>query len=133
METSKITDPLSRDNVFAVIGVSSNKDKWGYKVFRSLLDDGYKVYPINPKYHEIDGITCYPNLESLPEKPDVVITVVPPRITESLVDDIIRVGVPIVWMQPGSESDRAIRSLEDHGIIVVHHTCIVMDGIKRST
>ena len=67
--------------VWAVVGASRDPERYGYKIFRTLLDAGYRVYPVNPSADEIAGQRAYPSLAALPEKPDVVDTVVPPAVT----------------------------------------------------
>jgi len=119
---------LDEKNIFAVVGASRDPEKYGHKVFRDLLEAGYRVYPVNPKAGEILGRKCYPSLRDLPEKPDVVVFVVPPKITESLARDCIELGVKYVWMQPGATSEAAVRELEEAGITVFHDVCIM---IKR--
>ncbi len=114
-------------HVIAVVGVSRNPEKWGHRVFKELLEryPHMRIYPINPKADSILGHKAYPSISSLPEKPDLVITVVPPQITESVVEEAIRLGVKYIWMQPGSESQKAIEVAESSGIRVIHHACIV--------
>ncbi|HHF09656.1 MAG TPA: CoA-binding protein [Methanomicrobia archaeon] len=124
-------DFLDRKNKIAVIGVSNNHEKWGYKVYRSLKNSGFKVYPVNPKHEKIDSDRCYPDLRSIPEKIDEVITVVPPEITENVVKRCKELGIRKVWMQPGSESEDAIRFCEENGINVIHDACFVVDGLKK--
>ncbi len=124
-------DFLDRKNKIAVIGVSNNHEKWGYKVYRSLKNSGFKVYPVNPKHEKIDSDRCYPDLRSIPEKIDEVITVVPPEITENVVKICKELGIRKVWMQPGSESEDAIRFCEENGINVIHDACFVVDGLKK--
>jgi len=124
-------DFLDRKNKIAVIGVSNNHEKWGYKVYRSLKNSGFKVYPVNPKHEKIDSDRCYPDLRSIPEKIDEVITVVPPEITENVVKICKELGIGKVWMQPGSESEDAIRFCEENGINVIHDACFVVDGLKK--
>jgi len=124
-------DFLDRKNKIAVIGVSNNHEKWGYRVYRSLKNSGFKVYPVNPKHEKIDSDRCYPDLRSIPEKIDEVITVVPPEITENVVKICKELGIRKVWMQPGSESEDAIRFCEENGINVIHDACFVVDGLKK--
>ena len=124
-------DFLDRKNKIAVIGVSNNHEKWGYKVYRSLKNSGFKVYPVNPKHEKIDSDRCYPDLRSIPEKIDEVITVVPPEVTENVVKICKELGIRKVWMQPGSESEDAIRFCEENGINVIHDACFVVDGLKK--
>jgi len=122
-----LEDFFNNLKVIAVVGASRHKEKWGFRVFVSLLKrfPNAKVYPINPKASEIAGHKAYPSLSALPEKPDLVVTVVPPKITEKVVDEAIKLGVKKIWMQPGSESDVAIRKAQEAGILVIHHACIV--------
>lgn len=118
-------DLLNKENIFAVIGVSENHEKYGYKVFFYLKQKGYKVYPINPKYENIDDVKCYPNLNYLPSKPDVVICVVPPEVTNNIVKEMKDLNLTKVWMQPGSESDEAIKFCNANNIEVISNMCIM--------
>ncbi|MDH7486570.1 MAG: CoA-binding protein [Anaerolineae bacterium] len=122
---SLISSILSNNRTFAVVGVSQDRQKYGHEVFEALLRKGYQVYPINPKYDEVDGQRCYPSLDELPEKPQVVVTVVPPPVTEKVVESCARLGVGTVWMPPGSWSEQAIETCEAQGIEEVHDVCLV--------
>ena len=121
-----ISEFIENKNVFAVVGVSRNPEKYGHKVYKDLKEAGYKVYPINPNASRILGDKCYPNLESLPEKPDVVTIVVPPKVTEKIVEECKKLGIKKIWMQPGSESETAIQLCRDSGIKVIHGVCIMI-------
>lgn len=112
--------------VWAIVGASANPAKYGNRIFRTLRDAGYKVYGVNPGGGEIDGQTLYPNLASLPEKPQVVDLVVPPQVTEQVVQECAALGLTRVWMQPGAESEAAIRYCQEHGIQVVHDACAMI-------
>ncbi|MCB8818911.1 CoA-binding protein [Desulfosporosinus shakirovi] len=122
---SDINELLSQ-KTWAVIGVSNNTDKYGYKVYKQLRKAGYSVFPINPELQSIDGDPCYPSLAALPKKPDAVSIVVPPKITEQVVNECNDLGITRVWMQPGSESKNAIQDGEEHGITVVHNQCVLI-------
>ena len=129
---SELTRLLDEGNVFAVVGASRNPEKYGHKVFKDLLEAGYEVYPVNPKAEKILGRKCYPDLKSLPKRPDVVVFVVPPEVTRSLAGQCIELGVKFVWMQPGAESREAIRELEEAGVEVFHNVCIMITRRKMS-
>lgn len=81
---------------------------------------------MNPNADEILGDKCYPSLEKLPVIPDVVNVVVPPEITEQIVKTCKKLGVKNVWMQPGSESEEAIRFCEDNDIDIVYGVCVMV-------
>ncbi len=125
-----IEDFLSR-RVFAIVGATRKKEKYGYRIFRILKDAGYKVYPVNPKYDEIEGERCYASLSELPEKPDVVDIVVPPDVTEIIVREAHELGINRIWMQPGSESASAIKFCEDNGMLVLHNVCVMEESLKQ--
>jgi len=109
--------------------VSRDPEKYGHRVYKDLRGAGYKVYPINPKINEVLGDKAYPNLESLPEKPDVVDIVVPPKITEEVVKTCKKLGIKKVWLQPGSESDLAIEFCQENGIDVVYGVCVMEERV----
>ncbi|MEM4194735.1 MAG: CoA-binding protein [Candidatus Anstonellales archaeon] len=127
-----LKDFLKKKNILAVVGASRDKEKFGYKIYKAVLNAGYKVYPVNPNAKEIDGNPCYPSLASLPKKPDVVIAVVPPKITEKIVEEIAELKIKKVWMQPGSESEKAIEFCKNNRIKVVAWMCFVADGLKEN-
>ena len=128
----KAEEFLKKENAIAVVGVSANPEKWGYKVYKTLKQMFRKVYAVNPGHAEISGEKCYPDLKSLPEKPDVVITVVPPKVTEEIVRTAKELGIRKIWMQPGSESEEAINFCKNNGIDYVYNACFIMDGLKTN-
>lgn len=117
---------VNKKQVFAVIGVSENTEKYGYKVFLNLKQKGYEVYPINPKYKIINNNKCYSSLKELPVIPDVVVSVVPPQVTNEIVKEIKKLNIKKIWMQPGSESSDAIEFCKKNSIEVVSNTCIMI-------
>ncbi len=128
MNPNLITDFLRKQNVFAVVGVSKNPAKYGHQVYIDLKEAGYVVYAVNPTIDEVLGDRCYHSLSELPEMPDVVDTVVPPAVTEKIVEECKELGIARVWMQPGSESEKALNFCVENDIKVVHDMCVM---IKR--
>ncbi|MGP3667853.1 MAG: CoA-binding protein [Candidatus Bathyarchaeota archaeon] len=123
---------LDKRNVFAVVGASRDARKYGYKVYEDLKSAGYKVYPVNPNVKEILDDKCYPSLEELPVKPDVVNVVVPPEVTENLVKTCKKLGITKVWIQPGSESEKAIKFCKENGIDVIYGVCVMVERAKHN-
>jgi len=120
-----IADFLNR-RVWAVVGVSCDPNKFGTRVFRSLRQAGYIVYPVNPNEQQVDGVQVYPTLADLPECPEVVDIVVPPPVTERIVRQMYTLDLKRVWMQPGAESEEAIEYCHEHGIAVVYDACAMI-------
>jgi predicted CoA-binding protein len=110
----------------AVVGVSQSGKKFGNTIYKELKTKGYEVYPVNPGAEKINGEVCYKDLSSLPEKVEGVITVVPPAVTEKIVVDANTAGINSIWMQQGSESEKAINYCNENGIDVIHGECILM-------
>lgn len=120
---------------FAVAGVSRNPEKYGYKVYKSLLGAGYTVYAVNPNADQIDADPCYPHLDNIPGKIDCLVTVTLPAITEATIRDAGHLRIPFVWMQPGSESISAYNlALSNSMEIVSGGPCIMVAvAIHRET
>jgi uncharacterized protein len=117
---------LQQIDVVAVVGASRDPEKYGYRVLMDLKKAGYEAYGVNPTVDDIEGVPCYPDLASLPHKPELVITVVPPKVTEKVVKEAKEAGLDHVWMQPGSESDEASSYCEDNGIEYMRDACIMI-------
>ena len=104
---------------FAVVGASTDRSKYGNKVLRCYVQHHRKVYPVNPKAREVEGLQAYPSLAALPEPVPAVSVITPPAATEQVVRKAHAAGVKHVWMQPGAESDDAIRTAEALGMNVI--------------
>ena len=115
-----------KENVFAVVGATSKQDKFGYKIYKHLKNLGKKVYPIHPAIKEIEGDPCFKKLSDIPEKVDVVDIVVPPQVTETVVEECHQLGITKIWIQPGAESDKAVEFCKSNNMDVVYNTCIMM-------
>jgi predicted CoA-binding protein len=111
----------------AIVGVSHRPEKYGYKIFRDMLDAGYAVQGVSVRGGTVLGKTIYKSLKELQPKPDVVITVVPAAITEKIVDECVELGIGEIWMQPGSESDTAIAKAQAQDMQVTAHACIMIE------
>jgi hypothetical protein len=133
MDQELIKAFLNKRNIFAVVGASRDPKKYGYQVYKDLKNAGYEVYAVNPNAEEILGDKCYPNLENLPIKPEVVDVVVPPKVTEDVVKACKGLGITRVWMQPCSESEKAIKFCEENGIDVVYGVCVMIERTKQSS
>ncbi len=119
---------LNPKNVFAVVGVSRNPNKYGYIIYQDLKRKGYMVYPINPNTTMINGERAYGSISELPVKPDVVDMVVPPKIALDVVKECFKLGIRKVWLQPGAESDEVIDFCYEHDIEVIYGMCVMVES-----
>jgi predicted CoA-binding protein len=104
---------------YAVVGASTNREKYGNKVLRAYLQKGLTVFPINPRAEAVEGLACYPDLASLPERVRGISVITPPKVTEAVVRAAADAGVELVWMQPGAESPEAVARARDLGLKVI--------------
>jgi len=116
--------------IIALVGATPKKNKWAYKIMKKLIEEGHELYLVNPKYERIEHMDCYKDLYHLPKKPDLVITVVRPSVTEKVVDQMIDIGLKHIWMQPGSESEKAIHKAKIYGIKVTL-ACMLVESEKN--
>ncbi len=108
---------------WAVVGATDKKDKYGYKIVKTLDENGYNVFPINPSLDEIDGIKTYDNLSSVEKEIDVVDMVVNPQIGKLIMKEITELNIKYVWLQPGTRSDEIRKYAEENDIKLVE-SCI---------
>ncbi len=117
-----------KDKLIAVIGVSNREEKFGFKIFRDLLNHGFNVKGVHIRGQEVLGQKIYKSLKELERPPDLVITVVPPEVTQRIVEECNELGVKEIWMQPGSESHEAVEKAKQYGISVVHNACFMVEN-----
>ena len=108
----------------ASVGLSSNPNKESYRIASYLKAQGYRVIPVNPTASEIMGETCYPDLQSVPEKIDVVQVFRKPEDVPPVVDDAIKAGAKVIWMQEGIVHEEAAEKARQAGLQVVMDTCM---------
>ncbi|HNW43738.1 MAG TPA: CoA-binding protein [Elusimicrobiales bacterium] len=113
----------------AVVGVSDDASKYGHRIFRDLLKAGYPVKGVNPKGGFVLGNNIYKSLSEIETRPDLVITVVPPAVTEQVVEECNKLGVKTIWLQPGSESPAAIEKAAAYGIKTIAACFMVQKGV----
>ncbi len=113
----------------AVVGVRGSKDDAANGIFRKLRDAGYAVFPVNPNTDTAEGVTCYPNVQAIPDGVEGVVIVTRPEITDQVVRDCAEAGVKYVWMHSGmgnSVSESAVQFCRKNGIEVIPGACPFM-------
>jgi predicted CoA-binding protein len=108
----------------ASVGLSSNQEKESYWVVSYLKEQGYHIIPVNPTATEILGEKVYPDLSSIPEKVDVVQVFRKSEDVPPVVDEAIKIGAKIVWMQEGIVNEEAAQKAREAGLQVVMDACM---------
>jgi len=117
-------DILLSTKTIASVGLSSNQEKESYWIASYLKEQGYQIIPVNPTADEILGEKAFPNLESIPDKIDVVQVFRKAEDVPPVVDDAIKVGAKVVWMQEGIVNEEAAQRAREAGLRVVMDACM---------
>ena len=129
-----VRDFLAQKRI-AVVGVSDKRETGCGLAYRNFRDSGYSVYAVNPRISAFEGAPCYPDLKSIPEKPDAVFILASPKVTDQIVQQCVDLGIKHVWMhcmmgtKPGlaasmtSVSQEAVAMCRANGIAVIPGTC----------
>ena len=99
---------LSMPKVVAVIGASSDRQKFGNRAVRAYVQQGYTVIPINPHETSVEGLKAYSSVLDVAGSIDMASFYVPPEIGEQVIEEIARKGITEVWLNPGAESDALV-------------------------
>ena len=122
---NNIDEFLSQKRI-AVVGVSLSGKKFGATVFNELKSKGFQTYAVNSKIDGQQKEGFYANLKSIPELVEGVVTVIPPETTEKVIEEAVKLNIKHIWMQQGSESEKAIKFCKEKEINVIYNECILM-------
>ena len=111
----------------AMIGLSADWWRPSFFAAKYLLEHGFEVIPVNPKYDEILGQKCYPDLKSIPTPIDVVDLFQKAERVPYFVDDAIEIGARVLWMQLGVVNEEAAQKAESAGLEVVMNRCMKIE------
>ena len=107
----------------AIVGASSNPERDSFKVMKFLLDQGYKIFPVNPKEKDILGVRCYPNLTSIKETVDMVDMFRAKEFIFDLTKEAIEINTNVIWMQEGIIDEESSSLAMSNGLKVVIDEC----------
>jgi predicted CoA-binding protein len=117
---------------FAVVGASQDRTKYGNKVLRVYQQNKRDVVPVNPKAGQVEGLKAHADLASIPGQIDGVSIITPPAVTEKVVQDALQRGIKNIWMQPGAESQAAIKAAQAGGAnVIASGPCILVSLCYR--
>jgi predicted CoA-binding protein len=124
---NRISEILHTSRTIAVVGLSGKRYRPSYGVAEYLKRVGYRIIPVNPMETEVLGERAYPDLESIPEKVDLVDIFRRSEFVPEIVESAIRIGAKAVWMQEGVIHEDAAARAEAAGLAVVMDRCILKD------
>ena|ERR1700761_6371571 len=127
------TTTAAHPRTIAVIGLSEDRSKPSNYVSAYMQQHGYKIYPVNPSVTEVLGEKSYASLSDLPIKPDIVDVFRLPKFIPAIVDEMIRLNLPNLWVQQGIVHAEAAARAEAAGIRVVMDHCIMVEHRRLTT
>ena len=116
--------------VVAVVGASSDRNKFGNKALRAFQAEGYTVVPINPNEREVEGLTTYASVLDVPGAIDMATVYVQPDVGLQLLPEFEKKQIPEIWINPGAESDELLTDARRRKLNVIAACSIV--GIGES-
>jgi len=110
----------------AVAGASRDPKKFGGSVIKELKEKGFDLYPVNPNALEIQGLKCFKSVTELPEDVKHLLIVTPKSSSSEVAGQAVEKKMEMVWIQQMSENQQAMQILQEAGIPMIHHKCIMM-------
>lgn len=131
-DSSLIAEMLHTARTIAVIGMSDKPWRASRNIGRYLAENGYRVLPVNPALTEVVGLKCYPDLDAAQAAAkdqtgqgiDLVDVFRAPEHVPPIVDDVIRLGIPYLWLQDEVVHEEAVARARDAGVKCVQNDCI---------
>ena len=115
----------------AVLGASADRSKFGNKSVRAHQQQGFTVYPVNPKGGQIEGLTVYKSLAEVPAgRLERISVYLPPPVLMQVLPQIAARGCEELWLNPGSDSEEAIEAAQNLGLNVISACSIVDLGVS---
>ena len=119
-----------RSRTLEVVGLSAQWHRPSYFAAKYMRDHGYRIFPVNPRYDEVLGQRCYPDLASLPEPVDIVDCFRKSEEIPPIAEAAIAIGAKVLWMQLGIVNEEAARRASAAGLDVVMNRCVKIEHAR---
>lgn len=113
----------------AIIGASNDRRKFGNKAVRAFRQQGYQVFPVNPRETTIEGLPAFASVQDVPERPQMISVYLQPETLLPLLPEIAAKGCDELWLNPGTESAAVLAECERLGLNVIQACSIVGVGL----
>jgi predicted CoA-binding protein len=117
----------------AIVGASPDQAKFGNKAVRAFKQQGYLVYPVNPRETEIEGLRAFKSIMEVPTRPHLISVYLPPQVLLKLLHEFAAKGCDELWLNPGTESDEVLAEAERLALPVIQGCSIVGIGVSPAT
>jgi uncharacterized protein len=127
----EIRELLTKSKTIAVVGLSSDPLRPSFGVSQYMQHKGYRIIPVNPNEQMVLGEKSYGSLAEVPERIDLVDVFRRPEFVPEIIDEVIRLKIPAIWLQEGVVHRVAAKKARDAGIFVVMDKCILKEHRAR--
>ena len=131
-DIDRITELLQQAKTIAVVGLSDSPMRISHDVSAYMQRQGYRIIPVNPNIASSLGEKSYPTLSDVPEKIDLVNVFRRSVFVPEIVDEVIRLKLPALWLQEGVIHEEAAEKARQAGIFVVMDRCILKEHRARN-
>lgn len=114
----------------AIVGASNDRAKYGNKAVRAYFQQGYTVFPVNPKDKQIEGLPAFKSISDIPVRPQRISVYVPPAVLKRILPDIAVKGCDELWLNPGTESDEVLAEASRLKLKVIQACSIIDLGVN---
>lgn len=121
---------LLENHSIAMVGLSASWHRPSYFAAKYMIDHGYTVIPVNPRYREVLGRTCYARLADIPERVDIVDCFRKPEEIPAIVEEAFRIGARVLWIQLGVINEQAARRAGELGLEVIMDRCVKIEHAR---
>ena len=124
--------PFAKDKNIAFVGLSRNEKHFSQTLYKGMIENGYKIYPVNPNYESNDGNSIYKKINDVPENINNAILMTPKSETRKVVDECIAKGIKNIWIQQGAQTKEIKNEKFPKDVNVVTNECffMYMDPVK---
>lgn len=135
-----ISEMLHTARTIAVVGMSNKPFRASNNIGKYLAAHGYRVLPVNPQLSEVAGMTCHPTLDAAQAAAkaetgrgiDLVDVFRAPEHVPAIVDDVIRLGIPYLWLQDEVVHEEAVARARAAGVKCVQNDCIFREHARMA-
>jgi predicted CoA-binding protein len=121
---------LKENRVIAVVGLSADWFRPSYFAAKYMMEHGYTVIPVNPRYENILGQTCYKSLRDIPVPVEIVDVFRKTQDVMPIAEEAIAIGAKVFWQQLGVTNKDAAEKAEAAGIETVMDRCVKIEHAR---
>ena len=121
---------LGAYKVIAVVGLSADWFRPSYFAAKYMMEHGYRVIPVNPRYPQILGQKCYRSLEDVPEKIEIVDVFRKTADVLPVAQAAVAVGARVLWQQLGVRNQEADALARSAGLETVMDRCVKIEHAR---